>query len=98
VHRGGPGSDLVGVLKLLDEKKIECGIFCELFDGCEAWKITWGDLAYELDVGTAVHTDYVIHDVANEKSWQSPSHIAKADLITLSFFVSEIYHQPLVDS
>ena len=59
---GGPGSDLVGVLKLLDEKEIDCGIFCELFDGCEAWKTTWGDLAYELDVGTPVHTDYVIHD------------------------------------
>ena len=88
---GGPGSDLVGVLKVLDEKKIECKLFCELLDGCAEWKLTWGDLSYQLNV-TAVHTDYVIHDVADKKTWSSPSHIGKADIITISFFISEIFH------
>jgi hypothetical protein len=30
--------------------------------------------------------------VENKETWDSPSKIHKADLVTLSFFVSEIYH------
>jgi hypothetical protein len=89
---GGPGSDVVGLLKLLDEREIDCKLFCELIDGCEDWKTTWGDLAWQLDLDEALHTDYVIHDVGKPKSWKSPSKIHKADIVTLSFFVSEIYH------
>jgi hypothetical protein len=89
---GGPGSDVVGILKHLDENHVECKLFCELVDGCQGWKTTWSDLAYMLDWKDALHTDYVIHDVGDEHSWSSPSKIAKADIITLNFFVSEIYH------
>jgi hypothetical protein len=89
---GGPGSDVVGLLKLLDERDIKCRLFCELIDGCEDWKTTWGDLAWQLDLNEALHTDYVIHDVEDLDTWKSPSNIQKADIVTLSFFVSEIYH------
>ena len=89
---GGPGSDVVGVLKLLDEKKIECQLFCELIDGCVEWKTTWSDLAFLLDWKDALHTDYVIHEIGDAESCDSPSKISKADIVTLSFFVSEIYH------
>jgi len=89
---GGPGSDVVGVLKYLDENDAKCKLFIEIIDGCEAWKTTWSDLAYELDWDEALHTDYVIHNVSDESTWSSPSKISKADIITLSFFVSEIYH------
>jgi hypothetical protein len=89
---GGPGSDIVGLLKFLDEEEIKCKLFCELIDGCEGWKSTWGDLAFQLDLDEALHTDYVIHDVGDESTWESPSKIHKADVISLSFFVSEIFH------
>lgn len=89
---GGPGSDVVGLLKLLKEREIECKLFCELIDGCEEWKSTWGDLAWQLDLDEALHTDYVIHDVEDPDTWESPSKIHKSDIVTLSFFVSEIYH------
>lgn len=89
---GGPGSDIVGVLKYLDESKTKCRLFMELIDGCEAWKTTWGDLAFQLDWDDPLHTDYVIHDVADKKTWKSPTNIGKADLVTLSFFASEIFH------
>jgi hypothetical protein len=91
---GGPGSEIVGFLKLLDEREIKCKLFCELIDGCDAWKATWDDLAYQLDLDEALHTTYVIHDVGNKATWSSPSQISKADIIVLSFFVSEIYHLP----
>jgi len=89
---GGPGSDVVGILKVLDETEESCSLFCELIDGCEAWKSTWSDLAFQLDLKGALHTDYVIHDVSDKSTWSSPSRIGKADIITLSFFVSEIHH------
>ncbi|WP_046658348.1 hypothetical protein [Lysobacter capsici] len=89
---GGPGSDVVGVLKYLDESDLNCKLFIELIDGCVAWKSTWSDLAFQLDWDETLHTDYVIHDVADKATWDSPSKIAKADIITLSFFASEIFH------
>ncbi|MDB5987489.1 MAG: hypothetical protein JWR16_2542 [Nevskia sp.] len=89
---GGPGSDVVGVLKYLDEKNVECKLFVELIDGCEAWKSTWSDLAFQLDWDDSLHTDYVIHDVSDEDTWSSPCKIGKADIITLNFFVSEVFH------
>jgi hypothetical protein len=89
---GGPGSDVVGLLKYLDEAEIKCKLFCELIDGCEDWKTTWGDLAYQLDLDDALHTDYVIHDVQDPGTWDSPCKIHKSDIVTLSYFVSEIFH------
>lgn len=88
---GGPGSDLVGVLKYMDLKGTTPSLHCELVDGCLGWKSTWADLAYELEWPRPLHTDYVIHDVENPDTWDDPSSIDKADLVTLSFFVSEIY-------
>jgi hypothetical protein len=89
---GGPGSEIVGVLKVLDEIDEKCSLFCELIDGCEAWKATWSDLAFLLELDDSLHTDYVIHDVSDKDTWSSPSRINKADIIILSFFVSEVYH------
>jgi hypothetical protein len=89
---GGPGSDVVGMLKYLDENDISCKLFVELIDGCEAWKATWSDLAYQIEWDDGLHTDYVIHDVGDHESWESPSKIEKADLITVSFFASEVFH------
>ncbi|MCX4239487.1 hypothetical protein [Paraliomyxa miuraensis] len=89
---GGPGSDLVGVLKYMDTMSASPSLHCELIDGCLGWKTTWSDLAHELDWSRPLHTDYVTHDVGDPGTWDAPSNIAKADLVTLSFFVSEIYH------
>lgn len=88
---GGPGSDLVGVLKYMDCTGTPPALHCELVDGCLGWKSTWADLAFELEWSGPLHTDYVIHDVADPGTWVAPSNIGKADLVTLSFFVSEIY-------
>jgi hypothetical protein len=89
---GGPGSDVVGVLKYLENKGIECKLFAEIIDGCEDWKLTWSDMAYEIEWGGHLNTDYVIHDVATKSTWKSPTNIEKADVVILNFFVSEIFH------
>src|SRR5688572_20193034 len=83
---GGPGSDIVGALKYVDENDLDCKLVVEIIDGCEQWKATWSDLAYTLDLDNALHTDYVIHNVDDPASWAAHSNIGKADIVTLSFF------------
>lgn len=90
---GGPGSDLVGILKFLDKRDVAApAIFCEIVDGCEQWKLTWADLGFTLDLPMSLNTDYVIHRVGAPDVWTHPTKFAKADLFTLNFFVSEIVH------
>jgi hypothetical protein len=66
---GGPGSDLVGVLKFISTNDLDTALFCEIVDGCIQWKQTWADLAYSLEWPSSLHTDYVIHDVSAPHSW-----------------------------
>jgi hypothetical protein len=89
---GGPGSDLVGVLKFLDTHGKTPTLFCEIVDGCVQWKQTWSDIGYTLDLNGSLHTDYVIQVVGDPNIWSQPHKLNKADLLTLSFFVSEIVH------
>jgi hypothetical protein len=89
---GGPGSDLMGILKYMDARKRYPTLFCEIVDGCVEWKSTWSDLAYEIDWESPLNTDYVIHDAGDKKSWNQPWNIAKSDLLTLNFFWSELIH------
>jgi hypothetical protein len=89
---GGPGSDLVGILKYMDENGRQPALFCEIVDGCVDWKSTWSDLAFEIAWSSPVNTDYVIHHAGKNETWTSPWNIAKSDLITLNFFWSELVH------
>jgi hypothetical protein len=89
---GGPGSDLVGVLKYMEETGDCPALHCEIIDGCIDWKSTWSDLAFSLDWVKPLHTDYVIHDAGDPATWAAPSSIDKGDLVVLNFFASEIFH------
>ena len=90
---GGPGSDLVGMLKYLDERGGEMpGIFCEIADGCELWKRTWAEVAFALDRNVRLVTDYVTQLVGDPDVWTHPSQFEKSDLLSMNFFVSEIVH------
>lgn len=90
---GGSGSDLVGILKFLDDRETApSALFCEIVDGCEEWKSTWSDLAFNLDLSVHLNSDYVIHRVGEPDVWTQTQKFARADLFSLSFFVSEIAH------
>lgn len=90
---GGPGSDLVGMLKYLDERGGEMpDIFCEIADGCELWKRTWAEVAFALDRNIRLVTDYVTQRVGDPDVWTHPSQFEKSDLLSMNFFVSEIAH------
>ncbi len=87
---GGPGSDLVGILKFMASHNKEPDLYCELVDGCIQWKSTWSDMAFNLDWERTLHTDYVVHDATDTRTRSHPCKFSRADVFTLSFFVSEL--------
>jgi hypothetical protein len=90
---GGPGSDLMGVIKYLSENANEPvkKLTCYLLDGEQAWADTW------TEIGDAIAADYFRVSVAFQKldvtkpdSWNNQKKFLKADLFTFSYFVSEV--------
>ena len=91
---GGPGSDIIGVLKYLDEKKRSEGvdkITCYLLDKEQAWADTWTELDASLKMKIQLNANFQALDVANPASWKYQRKFLQADLFTLSYFVSEVY-------
>lgn len=92
---GGPGSDIIAVLKFL----AECGakepvekIVCYLLDKEQAWADTWTELDDKLAIDhIKLSVNFQSLDVTNPNSWVSQKKFLDADLFTLSYFVSEVY-------
>ena len=91
---GGPGSDIIAVLKYLDENRtVEPvkKITCYLLDKEQAWADTWTELDDSLGiVGLRLHANFQSLDVTSPESWTSQQKFLQADLFTMSFFVSEV--------
>jgi hypothetical protein len=91
---GGPGSDIIGVLKYLDEHKQDEGvrkITCYLLDREQAWADTWTELDASLKMKIQLNANFQGLDVANSESWRYQRKFLQADLFTMSYFVSEVY-------
>ena len=91
---GGPGSDIIAALKYLDEHKDEEPVervTCYLVDGEQAWADTWTELSSSLELQIGLNTNFQALDVTQPDSWKSQKRFLRADLFTLSFFVSEVF-------
>lgn len=90
---GGPGSDIIAVLKYLDENVDDepvKKVICYLLDREQAWADTWVELDDSLKVDIALHANFQPLDVTKPESWASQQKFLQADLFTSSFFVSEV--------
>lgn len=90
---GGPGSDIIAILKYLDEYKDDERVekvTCYLLDKEQAWADTWTELDESFDVGVRLHANFQSLDVTNSESWKFQQKFMQADLFTLSYFVSEV--------
>lgn len=88
---GGPGSDLIGLLKYLDKsdepvKKVTC----YLLDKEQAWGDTWTEIDDTLSPKVALHPVFQPLDVTKPDTWVDQKRFLKADLFTMSYFVSEV--------
>lgn len=89
---GGPGSDVMGVIKYLSENKKEPikKLTCYLLDGEQAWADTWTEIGDAIDSPVAINVNFQPLDVTKPESWNSQKKFLMADLFTFSYFVSEV--------
>ena len=89
---GGPGSDLVGILKYLADYGEDTPFLrCHILDGENAWADAWSDVDQKLETECKISTYFLQMDVTNSASWEKHSKYLTADLFTMIYFASEIY-------
>ncbi len=91
---GGPGSDIVGVLKYLDNHKGEepvKKVTCYLLDKEQAWADTWTEVGESLNACVTLNANFQQLDVTCAESWKVQRKFLTADIFTMSYFVSEIF-------
>ena len=90
---GGPGSDVIGVLKYLSDYPSEPTkkITCYLLDGEQAWADTWTEIGDSIETSVSVNVNFQPLDVTDPGSWSAQKKFLQADIFTLSYFVSEVY-------
>jgi hypothetical protein len=89
---GGPGSDLLGVIKLLLAKREEetPQVVAYICDREEMWMDSWGDVGTRLPEDVRLHTLYFQQDVCDPSTWRQRKYL-DADLFTMIYFMSEVY-------
>lgn len=90
---GGPGSDIIGLVKYLsDRQDEEIGkLTCYLLDREQAWADTWAEVGSSLLVNGAMNVNFQQLDVTKPDTWKAQRKFLKADIFTMLYFVSEVY-------
>jgi hypothetical protein len=88
---GGPGSDLLGVLKYMMEAKSKSTLTCYIFDRERAWGDSWSRVAKKLDAPFRVFPVFQQMDVTDSQTWGCYQDYLQADIFTLSYFMSEVW-------
>jgi hypothetical protein len=90
---GGPGSDIIAILKYLEERKATekvKKVTCYLLDREQAWADTWTELDDSLKTDLLLHANFQPLDVTAPESWAQQKKFLQADIFTMSYFVSEV--------
>lgn len=87
---GGPGSDIVGVIKHLADLDKAPGVNFWLCDKERGWADWWGDVGMRTGA-LRLNTTFLEHDVLDSRTWKGSSRWLQSDLFTLVYFMSEVY-------
>jgi hypothetical protein len=88
---GGPGSDFLGVMKYCLNKGMNPRLRAYVYDRIPTWGETWFDVNDRISESVDLRTSFLTLDVTEEDSWKSYTKLYESDLITLVYFVSEVY-------
>lgn len=89
---GGPGSDLLGILKYMIQAGVKDScVTCYIFDKERAWGDSWSNVARLLKSPFRVYPVFQQMDVTEPATWKSYQKFLRADLFTLSYFLSEVW-------
>lgn len=86
---GGPGSDLLGVLKHLDRVGLTPALKVYLYDREQAWSESWSDVDDKVNKG--ISTYFEPFDVTSAATWQHKQKYLSSDLFTMVYFASELH-------
>jgi hypothetical protein len=87
---GGPGSDVLGILKYIDFSGDNPALYCITLDKEEEWRRCWEVFERKLQSHGPLTNIYQSFDVSDTKTWPKASSIARADLFIMNYFMSEI--------
>lgn len=88
---GGPGSDLLGVLKHMIRFGSKTTLTCYLFDRERAWGDSWSEVAKPLKADFQLYPVFQQMDITDASQWASYRKFLTADLFTFSYFLSEVW-------
>jgi hypothetical protein len=88
---GGPGSDLLGILKYMISEEKHVDLSCLLYDREQAWGESWSDIDQKVDLPFRLSTVFQAFDVTEPTTWSNAQKYLRADLFTLIYFLSEIH-------
>lgn len=88
---GGPGSDLLGILKFCQLRGLSPALTCHLLDRDSAWGESWSDVGKKVNGALQVTTHFNPFDVTDPGKWRVFKKHFQADVFTLIYFMSEVY-------
>lgn len=88
---GGPGSELIGLLKACKELEREEPVSCFLLDSEDAWSETWAEVDQQIEAPFKVSTSFRCVNVLSPPKYENLAKAFDADLFLSIFFLSEIY-------
>lgn len=88
---GGPGSDLVGFLKCIENAGAKPTLRFTLLDREKSWYESWYDVGDKLATSLQTNVNFLPIDVTDKTSWEPHRKYLTSDLFTLIYFVSETF-------
>jgi len=89
---GGPGSDLLGVLKYCEEAGVKPRLKFLLSDREQVWGESWEDIDNQITGDLQLRSVYQQLDVTNRATWDFRlKYLQQTDLFTFIYFFSEVY-------
>jgi SAM-dependent methyltransferase len=96
---GGPGSEVVALLKYAAERHKTTALNFHLYDCDNSWADTWSRLHKQVKLPVEMFPMFKHLDGCDKATWRDQAALHDADLITMVFFVSEVYkHADLSES
>jgi hypothetical protein len=87
---GGPGSDLLGLLKFIQLRDKPAKLRCGIYDREEGWRDSLRNICNKIDPSSPISPYFRLMDVTDSATWMEQTELWEADLFTFSFFMSEI--------
>lgn len=87
---GGPGSEVVALLKYAAERHKKTALHFHLYDCDNSWADTWSRLHKQVKLPVEMFPMFKHLDACVKSTWKQDA-LGEADLITMVFFVSEVF-------